>query len=325
MFIFGELVFKWFVIICLEDIVGLVVWLMGWLLCIVFLVVWLFLYSIWLVLWVFGLGKDEVVFVIEEEICMLVVESYEVGVIDVYECDMMNWVMCLGDCMVDSLMMLCNWIVWLDIVVVLEKNIVIMCENEFLCYLVYCDNDQDIVGVFEVKSLVMCLVCDDYLLFQYFCELLYVFEFIYVMKLLEIFCEEQQLMVLVVDEYGEIQGLVIISDLMGVVVGWLQLVENVDEDVLVVICEDGLYLVDGLLLIEDLCELMGNVELFDVEDGDYYMLVGMCIYFFGCILYVGEYFDWVGWCIEIVDFDGVCVDKLLLCMLFEEEIDEFIG
>lgn len=324
MLIFGELVFKCLVLICFEVIVGLVVMLMSWLVRLVLFFVWFLFKIIQLVLKVLGLGKDEVVQVIEEEIWMLVVESYEVGVIDVYECDMMNCVMCLGDCIVDSLMILCNWIVWFDIQVGLECNLDIMVEYEFLWYLVYCDNDMDVVGVLELKLLVMCMVCGDNVLFQILCELLYVFELIYVMKLLEIFCEEQQLMVLVVDEYGEIQGLVIISDLMGVVVGCLQVVENVDEDVLVVICEDGLLLVDGLLLIEDLCELIGSNELFDVEDGDYYMLVGMCIYYFGCILYVGEYFDWVGWCFEVVDLDGVWVDKLLLCMLFDEQVDEFI-
>jgi hypothetical protein len=54
------------------------------------------------------------------------------------------------------------------------------------------------------------------------------------MKLLEILREEQQSMALVVDEYGEIQGLVTISDLMGAVLGRLQAGEEHDEDALVV-------------------------------------------------------------------------------------------
>ncbi|WP_313424627.1 hemolysin family protein [Stenotrophomonas rhizophila] len=323
--IFGELVPKRLAITRSEDIAGLVAWPMGWLSRIAFPAVWLLSHSTRLVLRVLGLGKDEAASVTEEEIRMLVAESHEAGVIDAHERDMMNRVMRLGDRTADSLMTPRNRIAWLDTVADPEKNIATMRENEFSRYPVYRDNDQDIVGVLEVKSLVTRLVRDDHSLFQQLREPLYVSESTHAMKLLEIFREEQQSMALVVDEYGEIQGLVTISDLMGAVVGRLQSVENVDEDALVVTREDGSYLVDGSLSIEDLRELMGNAELPDAEDGDYYTLAGMCIHFFGRIPHAGEYFGWAGWRIEIVDLDGARVDKLLLCTLSEEEADELTG
>ncbi|WP_313243813.1 hemolysin family protein [Stenotrophomonas rhizophila] len=323
--IFGELVPKRLAITRSEDIAGLVAWPMGWLSRIAFPAVWLLSHSTRLVLRVLGLGKDEAASVTEEEIRMLVAESHEAGVIDAHERDMMNRVMRLGDRTADSLMTPRNRIAWLDTVADPEKNIATMRENEFSRYPVYRDNDQDIVGVLEVKSLVTRLVRDDHSLFQQLREPLYVSESTHAMKLLEIFREEQQSMALVVDEYGEIQGLVTISDLMGAVVGRLQSVENVDEDALVVTREDGSYLVDGSLSIEDLRELMGNAELPDAEDGDYYTLAGMCIHFFGRIPHAGEYFDWAGWRIEIVDLDGARVDKLLLRTLSEEEADELTG
>ncbi|WWW37197.1 hemolysin family protein [Stenotrophomonas rhizophila] len=323
--IFGELVPKRLAITRSEDIAGLVAWPMGWLSRIAFPAVWLLSHSTRLVLRVLGLGKDEAASVTEEEIRMLVAESHEAGVIDAHERDMMNRVMRPGDRTADSLMTPRNRIAWLDTVADPEKNIATMRENEFSRYPVYRDNDQDIVGVLEVKSLVTRLVRDDHSLFQQLREPLYVSESTHAMKLLEIFREEQQSMALVVDEYGEIQGPVTISDLMGAVVGRLQSVENVDEDALVVTREDGSYLVDGSLSIEDLRELMGNAELPDAEDGDYYTLAGMCIHFFGRIPHAGEYFDWAGWRIEIVDLDGARVDKLLLRTLSEEETDELTG
>ena len=131
-------------------------------------------------------------------------------------------------------------------------------------------------------------------------------------------------MALVVDEYGEIQGLVTISDLMGAIVGRLQAVENTDEDALVVTREDGSLLVGGTLPIEDLRELMGGVALPDAEDGDYHTLAGMCIAHFGRIPNVGEHFDWAGWRIEVVDLDGARVDKLLLTRLRGDD-DDSIG
>ncbi|MEL3952667.1 MULTISPECIES: hemolysin family protein [Stenotrophomonas] len=323
--IFGELVPKRLAITRSEDIAGLVAWPMGWLSRIAFPFVWLLSHSTRLVLRVLGLGKDEAASVTEEEIRMLVAESHEAGVIDAHERDMMNRVMRLGDRTADSLMTPRNRIAWLDTQAAPEKNLATMRENEFSRYPVFRDNDQDIVGVLEVKSLVTRLVRDDHSLFQNLREPLYVSESTHAMKLLEIFREEQQSMALVVDEYGEIQGLVTISDLMGAVVGRLQSVENVDEDALVVTREDGSFLVDGSLSIEDLRELMGNAELPDADDGDYYTLAGMCIHYFGRIPHAGEYFDWAGWRIEIVDLDGARVDKLLLRTLSEDETDDITG
>ena len=323
--IFGELFPKRLAITRSEDIAGLVALPMSGLAGIAFPFVWLLSHTTRLVLRLLGLGKDQAASVTEEEIRMLVAESHEAGVIDAHERDMMNRVMRLGDRTADSLMTPRNRIAWLDTQADAEKNLATMREHEFSRYPVFRGNDQDIVGVLEVKSLVTRLVRDEHSLFQQLREPLYVSESTHAMKLLEIFREEQQSVALVVDEYGEIQGLVTISDLMGAVVGRMQSVENVDEDALVVTREDGSLLVDGSLSIEDLRELMGNAELPDAEDGDYYTLAGMCIHYFGRIPHAGEYFDWAGWRIEIVDLDGARVDKLLLRTLAEEETDELTG
>ncbi|HDS1508434.1 HlyC/CorC family transporter [Stenotrophomonas maltophilia] len=320
--IFGELVPKRLALTRSEAIAGLVAMPMSWLAKLALPFVWLLSRTTQLVLRLFGLGKDEVASVTEEEIRMLVAESHEAGVIDAHERDMMNRVMRLGDRTADSLMTPRNRIAWLDTQAGLERNLEIMAEHEFSRYPVYRDNDMDVVGVLELKSLATRMARGDNALFQTLREPLYVSESTHAMKLLEIFREEQQSMALVVDEYGEIQGLVTISDLMGAVVGRLQAVENADEDALVVTREDGSLLVDGSLPIEDVRELIGSNELPDAEDGDYYTLAGMCIHYFGRIPHAGEYFDWAGWRFEVVDLDGARVDKLLLRTLSDEHADE---
>ncbi len=314
--IFGELVPKRLALTRSEAIAGLVAMPMSWLAKLALPFVWLLSRTTQLVLRLFGLGKDEVASVTEEEIRMLVAESHEAGVIDTHERDMMNRVMRLGDRTADSLMTPRNRIAWLDTQAGLERNLEIMAEHEFSRYPVYRDNDMDVVGVLELKSLATRMARGDHALFQTLREPLYVSESTHAMKLLEIFREEQQSMALVVDEYGEIQGLVTISDLMGAVVGRLQAVENADEDALVVTREDG------SLPIEDVRELIGSNDLPDAEDGDYYTLAGMCIHYFGRIPHAGEYFDWAGWRFEVVDLDGARVDKLLLRTLSDEQADE---
>ncbi len=324
--IFGELVPKRLALTRSETIAGFVAVPMGWLARICAPFVWVLARSTRLVLRLLGQGKDQSASVTEEEIRMLVAESHEAGVIDAHERDMMNRVMRLGDRTADSLMTPRNRIAWLDSEADPERNLRVMRENEFSRYPVYRGSDQDIIGVLEVKSLVTRLEGGGApQLFQNLREALFVSESTHAMKLLEIFREEQQSVALVVDEYGEIRGLVTISDLMGAVVGRLQAFENADEDALVVTREDGSLLIDGSLPIEELREVLGGAELPPAEEGDYHTLAGMCIHYFGRIPHAGEYFDWAGWRIEIVDLDGARVDKLLLRKLDEEERDDVVG
>lgn len=323
--IFGELVPKRLALTRSEDIASFVAVPMSWLARIAAPGVWLLSRSTQLVLRVLGLGKTESASVTEEEIRMLVAESHEAGVIDTHERDMMNRVMRLGDRTADSLMTPRNRIAWLDTTADPEKNLQTMRDHAFSRYPVYRGNDQDIAGILEVKSLVTRLDNGNGSLFENLRETLYVSESTHAMKLLEIFREEHQSMALVVDEYGEIQGVVTISDLMGAVVGRLQATENTDEDALVVTRADGSLLVDGSLPVDDLRELMDGAELPDAEEGDYYTLAGMCMHYFGRIPHAGEFFDWAGWRIEIVDLDGARIDKLLLRKLPEDEADDTTG
>ncbi len=324
--IFGELVPKRLALTRSEDIASFVAVPMSWLARIAAPGVWLLSRSTQLVLRVVGLGKTESASVSEEEIRMLVAESHEQGVIDSHERDMMNRVMRLGDRTADSLMTPRNRIAWLDTTSDADRNLQTMRDHAYSRYPVYRGNDQDIAGILEVKSLVTRMDGgDNNNLFENLRETVYVSESTHAMKLLEIFREEHQSMALVVDEYGEIQGVVTISDLMGAVVGRLQAPENSDEDALVVTRADGSLLVDGSLPVDDLQELMDGAALPDAEEGDYYTLAGMCMHYFGRIPHASEYFDWAGWRIEIVDLDGARIDKLLLRRLPEEDADDTTG
>ncbi|MGX5732005.1 hemolysin family protein [Pseudoxanthomonas beigongshangi] len=268
------------------------------------------------VLRLLGIRDDNRGAVTEEEIRLLVTESHEQGVIDVDERNMMNRVLRLGDRTADSLMTPRKKIVWLDTAASYEDNLQVMRESQFSRFPVYRAGDQDVVGVLEVKSLLDRFADRSPEIFRNLREPLFVSESTHAMKLLEIFREEQQSLALVVDEYGEIQGLVTISDLMGAVVGRLQAAENTEDDALVVMRDDGSLLVDGSLPNDDLRELLGGVNLPD--DDEYNTIAGLVIEHFGRIPHVGEAFELDGWRFEVVDLDGARVDKLLLQRLPEE-------
>jgi len=278
------------------------------------------------VLRLLGIKDDARHAVTEEEIRMLVSESHEQGVIDDDERNMVNRVLRLGDRTADSLMTPRKRIVWLDVAAAYEENLETMRRSQYSRFPVYRGNDQDVVGILEVKSLLGRIADHSPELFTELREPLFVSESTHAMKLLEILREEQQSLALVVDEYGEIQGMVTLSDLMNAVVGrHHQLTENPDPNALVVTRDDGSLLIDGSLSNDDLREVLGGVALPDEHAHDYNTAAGMVIEHFGRIPHVGEHFDWAGWRIEVVDLDGARVDKLLLQKLSGEDDDEIVG
>ncbi len=314
--IFGELIPKRLALTNAETIASVVAIPLDWLSRIARPVVFVLGAINRAVLRLLGIRDDNRGAVTEEEIRLLVTESHEQGVIDVDERNMMNRVLRLGDRTADSLMTPRKKIVWLDTAAGYEDNLQVMRESQFSRFPVYRASDQDVVGVLEVKSLLDRFADRSPEIFRNLREPLFVSESTHAMKLLEIFREEQQSLALVVDEYGEIQGLVTISDLMGAVVGRLQAAENTEDDALVVMRDDGSLLVDGSLPNDDLRELLGGVNLPD--DDEYNTIAGLVIEHFGRIPHVGEAFELDGWRFEVVDLDGARVDKLLLQRLPEE-------
>jgi len=265
-----------------------------------------------LLLRLLGLGSLTAEKVTEEEIRHLVAESHEQGVIDQDERNMLNRVLRLGDRNAESLMTPRTRIVWLDANAPLSENLEIMRETPYSRYPVYRENDSEVIGILETKNLAAQIGEGRQDLFGKVRPALFVSDSTNALKLLEIFREEQQTLALVVDEYGDIQGLVSMNDLLGAVLGRVQANESEDEEPLVVQRDDGSWLVDGRLSTEELRELLALNNLPGEEDNDFTTLAGMVIARYGRIPHAGEHFDWKGWRIEVVDLDGARIDKLLI-------------
>jgi len=264
------------------------------------------------VLRLLGIRDDGQAAITEEEIRLLVSESHEQGVIDTHERNMMNRVMRLGDRTAESLMTPRTRIVWLDAAASFEENLAQMRDSLYSRYPVYRGGDAEVIGVLEVKALFNHFDQRQPDLFTQLRAPLFVSESTHALKLLEIFREEQQSMALVVDEYGDLTGLVTVNDLMGAVLGRVQSSESIDAEPLVVVRDDGSLLVDGSLPVDELRELIGGGKLPGEDLHDYHTAAGMIIARFGRIPHAGEHFDWSGWRIEVIDLDGPRIDKLLL-------------
>ena len=273
------------------------------------------------VLRLLGIRDDARNAITEEEIRLLVSESHEQGVIDEHERNMMNRVMRLGDRTADSLMTPRTRIVWLDAAASFEENLAEMRATPYSRYPVYRGSDADVLGVLEVKSLLDRLDERAPALFGGLREALFVSESTHALKLLEILREEGQSLALVVDEYGDVTGLVTINDVMEAVIGRNQSGEGPDAIPQVVTRDDGSLLVDGGISVETVRELFGGGKLPLEDEHDYHTAAGMTIAWFGRIPNVGEHFEWAGWRIEVVDLDGPRIDKLLLQRIAEPAED----
>jgi magnesium and cobalt exporter, CNNM family len=248
----------------------------------------------------------------EEEIRLIVSESAEQGVIDSDERNMVNRVLRLGDRSVDSLMTPRPRIAWLDISAPLEENLAVMREAQYSRYPVCRISDKEVVGIFELKQLADRLGDPHVDLFRKLSKPLFVPATARGMDLLEEFRDAETTLALVVDEYGDIAGLITLNDLLGAVVGKAAtpLVETASAPI--VKRDDGSWLVDGSLSIDDLRELLGGGEFPLEEDDEYHTAAGMLITQFGRIPHVGEHFDWRNYRLEIVDLDGARIDKILV-------------
>ncbi len=310
--VLGELLPKRLALLAPERLAAAVAVPMHWLSRLASPVVWLLSATVRALLRLLRTGDNDGSPITEEEIQLLVSEGHEQGVIDLDERNMLNRVMRLGDRTADSLMTPRTRIAWLDASGSLAENLAAMQDSAFSRYPVYRGDDSDVAGVLEVKTLLDELGRPQPDLFRDLRPALFVSESTQAMKLLEILREEQQSLALVVDEYGDIQGMVTISDIVDAVIGRLQTgSESDDDEALVVEREDGSLLVDGGLHVQELRELTGE-RLADAEELEYRTAAGMAIAHFGRIPHVGEHFRIGAWRIEVVDLDGPRIDKLLL-------------
>jgi putative hemolysin len=250
----------------------------------------------------------------EEEIRLLVSESAEQGVIDTDERNMVNRVLRLGDRSVDSLMTPRPRIVWLDAGASRAENLAQMRDTPFSRYPVYRDNDRNVLGVLSLKRLPELIENPHADLFAHLAKPLYVPDTARALDLLEEFRDAETRLALVVDEYGDIEGLVTLNDLLGAVVGQGAAPPQATQSARIVRREDGSWIIDGALAADDLRELLGVTVLPNEDEHDFNTAAGMVVAQFGRIPQTSEHFDWNGWRFEVVDLDGARVDKILVGM-----------
>ncbi|KAA0072187.1 hemolysin family protein [Rhodanobacter sp. T12-5] len=251
--------------------------------------------------------------VTEDEIRLLVAESAEQGVLDQDEHNMVNRVLRLGDRTVDSVMTPRMRIAWLDIAGTLEENIEVLRQTPYSRYPVYRGDESDVVGVVEVKRLLSSFADGKMELFEHLSKPLFVPATARALDLLEEFRDAETPLALVVDEYGDIEGVVTVNDLLAAVVGASQIGHGGGNETSPIMQRaDGSWLIDGALPTDDLRELLQIGELPGEDEHDFRTVAGMVMTALGHVPQTGEVFAWHGIRFEVVDLDGARIDKLLV-------------
>jgi putative hemolysin len=130
------------------------------------------------------------------------------------------------------------------------------------------------------------------------------------MELLENFRSSNVHMAFVIDEYGVVQGLVTLHDVMEAITGEFK--PTSQDDAWAVRREDGSWLLDGLIPVHEFKDRLGLRELPEEDKGRYHTLSGMLMLELGRVPRTGDAIEWDGWRFEIVDMDNKRIDKVLV-------------
>ena len=259
--------------------------------------------------------------VTEEEIHAMLVEGTTAGVIESHEHTMVRNVFRLDDRQIGSLMVPRGDVVVLDLDQTFEVNMARVEASDHARFPVVQGNMNHVVGVVNARKwLSQALRGEDRGLDKQPLQTpLYVPETITGMELLDNFRQSDVHMAFVIDEYGEVQGIVTLQDLIEAITG--EFSPRDPETSWAMQRDDGSWLLDGHIPVPELKDRLGLESVPDEERGRYHTLSGMMMLLTGRLPKEADTVTWEGWHLEIVDMDGRTIDKVMATRVPEVAFD----
>jgi len=262
--------------------------------------------------------------VTEEEIKLMIKQGTQVGVFEPTEQEMIERVFHLDDRSISALMTPRPEVVWLDVGDPFEDICSTITARGHSSFPVAQDSLDNVLGVVQARDLLtQSLSGQSVDVKAVMRPALFVPESMSALEVLERFKEARSHIALVIDEYGGFQGLVTINDILEAIVGAIPLADETVE-MKAVQREDGSWLLDGRLLVEEFKELLQIEKLLSEEAGRYQTLGGFVMDFLGRIPSTGDYFELGGLRFEIVDMDRHRVDKVLVMPMDSHASEEIL-
>lgn len=249
--------------------------------------------------------------VTEEEIAASLEEGLDAGVIEAHEHQMVRNVFRLDERQVGSMMIPRTDIVWVDAEAPLADALAVMAEQPHARYPVCRGGLDDVVGVLSAQALLVPMARGAVPpLSELMQQPVFVPETLSGMELLEHFRVAEARLVFVVDEYGAVQGVITVRDVLEAITG--EFSTPADDDSWAVRRDDGSWLMDGLIPVPELKDRLELDALPEEDRGRYNTLAGMIMLLLGRLPNTADHVEWEGWRFEVVDLDGKRVDKVLV-------------
>ena len=306
--VIGELIPKRMGMLRAEKIARHVAGPMNILSVIIHPVVWLLTRISNLFFLLFNIKKSGDSAVTEEEIKAMITEGSEHGTIEEEEKDIIERVFHLGDRNITSLMTHRTDIVWFD-----ESNTVQQVKDKFetIIFSSYpvCDGTVDeIKGIIHIKDLLK--ASSGTVLKDLAKPALFVPENNSAYQLLEKFKETKIHSCFIVNEYGTLEGMITLNDILEAIVG--DVPQTGQEEYEITERKDGSYLVDAQIPFFDFLSHFEKTDWANEAAHDFDTLAGFVLHELEHIPVTGETFEWRGFDFEIIDMDGQRIDKLLV-------------
>jgi putative hemolysin len=262
-----------------------------------------------------GVKDNGAAAVTEEEIHAMLAEGTTAGVIESHEHAMVRNVFRLDDRQIGSLMVPRGDVVTLDVDEDFEAHLARIEETDHARFPVSRGGLDHVLGVINARQWLSRALRDGErsLAAQPLQQPLYVPETITGMELLDNFRLSDVHMAFVIDEYGEVQGIVTLQDLIEAITGEFR--PRDPETSWAVQRDDGSWLLDGHIPVPELKDRLALATVPEEERGRYHTLSGMLMLLTGRLPKEADFVEWEGWRLEIVDMDGKTIDKVLAVRL----------
>ena len=272
--------------------------------------VWLLRISTDLMLRLMRLDNPSIVAVTEDEVKDLIAEGTQSGVFKEAEKDMLEGVMRLADRSVRTIMTPRIDMVWLNLDNPPEEHVRMMHDSNYSRFPVAQGDMHHVLGIVHAKDMLNAVFEGNKIdLGVLMRPALSVPDTTPVLRLLDQFKQSGDHIAVVIDEYGSVEGLVSTTDILATITGGLE-EGGPDDQYKPVLREDGSWLLDGMMPIDEVENLIG---LKNMRDGaEFHTIAGFIIDQLGRIPAAGDHFHWNEARFEVLDMDGRRIDKVLI-------------